>query len=504
VRQPVLLLAVLVLVPAATAAFNQPEPYAATFGYLPGLAQGQQFTVASGALEATLPSIEGTVGLFSTGGARLTGLTRVCWQTPTPDCHDSTAGRLSIHVAPGGSFALRLPSSVDAALDAAHALAMFVDLGGDNDLNTFQVGQSLVAPLVDGRFALQPLPAIPDVAASTASDEAGGFASLDDATIVTVRDGTATVATFTGKHRPLSFAGQPVLAPVEVDFAVVPFHGTGALARVVPAAAAAANEGLVLARIDSLIGRYDGAAESAAESSQDAPRQDEYNGLLQALFNGAILSVPAGAQDVAALAQNLQFVRMSRLSVQGTVGGDLRWTGQARLEVSDGHVQGGGALHGFGFLQMPWWGWLFWVVAIGLLVTRFVLKVDRHHPRFDRLRWIGWVAGFLVGLLVFWLWDLEFRALLGMSVLHAPSDEVGGIPVRVVLLVLELVPFASLSFAAIAPLRLALRNGSILLRQGSLMGLTSPLGTLLGFLFGVHYLRGFLDLILSQILANLS
>src|SRR5688572_8170736 len=128
------------------------------------------FQMVSGKVDATMPAAAGSFGFFATGGAELSGLTRVCWIVNARQCADSADGLLRLEVQPGGSFGLSLPAGVEASLAAEHALAMFIDLEGEANLNSLALDKALLAPLVDGQVRLEGIPAI---ATSTTNDPQG-------------------------------------------------------------------------------------------------------------------------------------------------------------------------------------------------------------------------------------------------------------------------------------------------------------------------------------------
>jgi hypothetical protein len=500
VRSWPLLAATLVLLSAPTveAALNQPEPFEAQHGYMPGLG-GSQFIMVSGELVGTMANAGGSFGFFGTTGAQMTGLTRVCWIQTTRQCADSASGALSLVVAPGGSFGLRLPDGIEATVDAEHALAMFVDLAGRGDLNSLDLGRTMLAPMVEGRVALD---GIATIAAATTNDPTGNGAgiltALDASTTLEVHDGATVRASLRGKGEPIVFAGSPDLAPIACDMATLPFEGTSASTRFQRASKAAATAGLDIERINGLMDRLYAANEgnptqaAPIDPSAFGPYQDAAAGL----FGGAVLDLPAEGGSGA----DLGFARFTRLAVDGTVTDGLAWSGKASFEIRDGHVAAAKPLYGFSLLQLPWWSWLLWVLAIAAWGVRLATRVEKTHPTWDRYKWVGWVASPLMFLLVFWLWDLEVRSLLGLSLFAGNASG------QVLLLVglLQVGTFFTASFAAIAPLRMLLRNGSILLRQGTFMGLAGAAASLLGFLFVATYLRSYLDLIVSRVLAGIA
>jgi hypothetical protein len=498
----VLLLIGLAAVPAAQAALNGARDYDADFGYMPGLG-GATFTMVSGETDTVIPDGDGTWGLFATGGTEITGLTRACWTAVLRTCADSASGSLSIRVLPGGSFGLQFPTGADATLEADHALAMFVDLSDSgSNLNSLGLGRSLVAPVIEGVVTFT---ALPQIAASTIADptsgEGGAIAATEAATTIEVYDGDLQRASLRGKVDPVTFAGQPAITPIATEMAVLPFEGNGAVARFVAAGSEEAGVGLDIGRINRLMGRLYGANEGSPTSAQeiDEAAFGPYRDAAAALFGGAVLNLPTDGSE--GVGQEFAFARTPRLEVRGVPGGSgLAWSGQATLDVHDGKVEGAQPLHGIGFIALPWWGWMLWVLALTVWIVRLVRKPEKKHPTWDRFKWIGWVASPLVFLLVFILWDFELRAVLGLSLLSGTTS--GQLLLFVALL--QLATFGLMSFAAIAPMRILLRNGSLLLHQGTFMGLAGAVASVVGFLIGFGLVRSGIALIVEQVLAGLA
>jgi hypothetical protein len=495
---PILLL-LLAAAPTAEAALNGSRPYSAAHPYLDGL-RGDEFTMASGELDAVLPGTQGSFGFIDVRGAALEGLTKVCWREAVRRC---AAGDLAVHVAAGGSFGVRFPGGADASVRAEHALALFSDLSRTGDLNGLDLGTSLLAPSVGGVVRLSEMAPVPASDVGELSSGGGALAPLDAGTVVEVRDATGgrVLATVRGKADPLTFAGRPVLSPVEAELAVLPFGNAGDVARFRAAGAGAAREGLDLPRVNALLRKL---AEADSAGAGDAGRIDE-GGLgplgdaAPALLAGAVLHVPTGG-DATQVVSSFAYARTPRLEVRPAVQGGLAWTGQATLDIRDGHVHGGTPLYGWSWLALPWWGWALWVLGLAAFAMRAAMKPEKRHPRWDRFRWVGWVAGFTVAVVVFVLWDAEVRHVVGLSLLS------GGLSGQALLLVglLQVATLGFLSFAAIAPLRLLLRSGSLLLGQGTFMGLAGAVAGLLGYLIGFGTLRSSLDLAIGAALRGVT
>ena len=494
----VALLAILLagLVPQAQAAINRPRPFEDDFPYMAGLGNGAM-TVVSGELTATTGDAVSSYGFFESRGATISGLTAVCYSNTC-----ASNGPYSLVVAPagasgGGSFALCFPGTSSGELEAGHALALFVDFAQDDDLNTFGVDKSLVAPSVNGRFHFTSLPNVPG--GTVACAQAGGVTALDDVTVIQLRNAAGSVTTLTGKDARFAFAGQPKVTDVAADFYVVPFNG-GAEAGFKRARAEDAREGLDLGRVQDLIQKLDAAhASSSVDRSESETGGDNTQELLAGLLNGALLSLPDTPQQGEQFSlDGSRFVRFSGLDVTGT-GGALSWDGRAYLDVEDGQVAGARNLVGVWLFQLPWWSYLLWAAAITLAIVRLVTKPDKNNPRWDRLRWVGWVATPVAWIIVFFLWDLEVRNVLGASLLHGTS---GQFQLIVGLLQVGLLGLA-VGFAAAGPLRVIGRNSFLLAHQGTFMGISGSVAAVLGFLFGAPYLRAYLGLILTKVLEKL-
>ena len=500
---PAALVALLALVAAATvapgaqAALNGPRDYDAAFPYLPGLV-GPDFTMASGRVDVVIPDGDGTWGFFATSGATVSGLTRVCWTETLRECADSASGDLSIEVLPGGSFGVQFPTGADARLEARHALAMFVDMGDTGDLNSLDLGLSLIAPVVEGEVAFTAIPPIPASSIlDPTSGEGGALAATEPATRIEVHEGATVLARLSGKVDPVTFAGAPFFTTIVTELAVLPFEGSSSVARFEAADRDDAAVGLDLARLNRLMGRLYAANEGSATQANDLDESafDAFGDATAALFAGAVLSLPS-ADGGPSAGEGFAFARTPSLQVSGLPNGGLAWSGKATLDVHDGHVEGAQPLYGFWIIALPWWGWLLWAAAITVWVVRLFLRPEKKNPRWDRFKWVGWAASAVVFVLVFWLWDLELRAVLGLSLFS------GGLSGQMFLLVvlLQVATLGLVSFAAIAPLRTLLRNTSLLLHQGTFMGLAGAVAGILGFLIGATLLRSGLELILVKAL----
>lgn len=487
--------AALLAVPAAQAAINQPQGFVEHFPYLPNL-ESDVLTFASGELDADLGDVEGPFGFFHAAGARVEGLTVVCWQDPGDRCVQSASGGLSLVVS-AGSFALRFPTSVAGNYRAGHAVGLFVDYAGKQDLNTLPMGRSLLAPSVGGRMEFGDLPSIPNVIAAGPSGS-GNAVGIDVAARIEIRDAANLVATVSGKSKPILFSGEPEIPVFDTDFAVLPFEA-GSRSQWTRATRADAVEGLNAQRLQDKIVLFD---QSHAKPVPGRARFFEgalrpYQGSFVTIANGAVLqsgSDNAPPED----RKGIYFVRFTKMDVSGAAQDTLDWRGRATLEVDNGHLQNAPSLAGFWFIQMPWWSWVLWVIGLGVWVTRMVRHPVKTNAKWDRLRWIGWTATGVMLILLVILWDLEVRAVFGVSTFS------GGLSAELLALV-ALMEFGTLSLvlgAIAAPLRLIARNTFWLTGQGTFMGLAGPVALLLTFLLGAFYLRSYIDLFLSQVIVT--
>jgi hypothetical protein len=497
-RNPMALLAVGLLValaPAAQAALNGSMPYQASLPYQPGLGKDTgNFTLLSGALTATLPDVKGPYGLFNATAARVTGLTRVCTGNLLPGqplCLTSAGGGLSITVSAGGSFGIRFPKATSSTVKADHVLGLLVDFEGKTDLNSFGLARTLVAPAINGELAFTTLPDLPATTGVPDTDrDAGGMVALDAKTTLRILDAGVEQRTVSGKQDPVLFQGHPAIAPVQAGIFVLPFED-GSTANLKPATAAAAERGLDLTRITGLGNDLNSASKSgSAGAPSSVPRLDL--GVLQPLvariLDGALLRLPTQATSGSSAFKQLALVRFDEFSVQGGASA-AQVTGRGPLQVQGGQVRGAQALVGFAYFEMPWWSYLLWGLALAAFITRLVLNAPKGHPRWDRLRWVGWVANPLLFLLFLFLWDIEVHRVLGVSLLS------GGVPGEAMLglLAFEMGPLLFVFFAVVTPLRILFSNGARLAGQGRFIGVPTALAYVLGYFLGATLLLAYLN-----------
>ncbi|MEK6974996.1 MAG: hypothetical protein AABY18_01475 [Candidatus Thermoplasmatota archaeon] len=483
--------------PNAQAAINRPRAFDEAFPYMPALDSSEK-TVVSGQVDADIKDATASYGFFDAQGTDVTGLSRVCWQLLL-GCRDSDSRSLSLSVAPGGSFAVCFPAATSGILHADHALALFVDLAQDDDLNSFRVDKSLVAPVIDGTYTFSNIAPITTVAAtSQACTVGGGLVGLDADMRLSIRDGAQVVATLSGKDARVSFAGQPAVSTIAADFVIVPFTGAST-SSFKSSSDRDAERGLDLNRVQELIRALDASHEgSTVDRGQQDSGGNNTQAVLAGLLNGAFVRGAFPTEGEPFPFKDIHFVRFSHMTVDPD-GETLAWEGKAYLEVKDGKVAKAPNLVGFWLFQLPWWSYLLWAAAITLAILKIVLKPDKNHPRWDTLRWIGWVATPVAWIIVFFLWDAEMHAVLGASLLRGSSGQF-----RLIVGALQLGLLSIVAFAAAAPLRVIGRNSFMLAHQGTFMGLAGSIAAILGFLFGAPYLRSYLGLILTKVMERLA
>lgn len=162
-------------------------------------------------------------------------------------------------------------------------------------------------------------------------------------------------------------------------------------------------------------------------------------------------------------------------------------------------MRGAQELHGFWLIQLPWWGWLLWAVAIGVFVTRLAVKPVQEDDRWEQYRWVGWLAGFALFVLVFVLWDLEMRSVWGTSVFTTNTTGTAFF----ITLALQLGTMALVLGAVAWPISIIVKNSLLLGRQGTFMGLGKPTSMLLAYLLGATLFLAYLELILQRVVENL-
>ncbi len=494
-RWSVLLL--LLLVPTGMAAINEPLPFEADYPFSDP--QEDEFiNVLSGRLDAELGRTNGPFGFFDVQGFSIRGLDQVCWYRAgqTPSTRDCISGDVRMDVKDGSNVGLQLATRTTATYEAEHALAVFLKQRGD-DLNTLNLNQSILVPAVDGRMQFGDIPEVPGIAKAFFG---GGLPSIlaptSAATEVTIVGDR--IETVSGREYVFAFEGKPAIAPFGSNFVVLPFDDDS-LAEFGVADPDAAREGLDVARVETMFQLLSGASADptagGGENLGESPLADSISEVL----NSALIRIPTdpsiGADEIK---DQVAIVLFQAMDVSNA-GGELTWEGDAAFQYQGGEIAGAKELHGVWYFQLPWWGWLIWVVAVGLFIARLAMKPDKHHPTWDRYKWIGWASGFLMFALIFFLWDLEMRSVWGTSILSTGTSGTAfwvtfGIQLATMFLVLGVLGW---------PLGILIKNALLLSKQGTFMGLGKPVSLLLAFLLGATLFLSYLELIIGEAVAQI-
>lgn len=487
--RPAVLLLALLLVPAAAGAEFQ-----ATASFEP-FPPETSLAFLSGSLEARLSGEAGAYGFMELReDLAVTGVTRICGDTVT--CAP-VSGSYTLVVQAGGAAGLHFPGLTSGTARAQHAIAFTADLSGVHrgqlsGRSDFRLGPSLLALTVGGTHDFGAIPAVPETVLTPTSgpEEAAGLAGLTDDTVITIYQGTQVLQTLKGKQA-LAFQGHPAIGTVAANGLLLPFAGASTLA-MERAAAEDAARGLDL---DGLGASIDRMQLALTGQKQDPVALDlgPLNDVADKVLNGAFVHFPTQGTGPSDVLPKMELVRFESLAGR-SADGSLALSGEAPLAIQGGRVQGAEGLAGFSYLQMPWWSWLLWALAIAAFVTRLVLKSPKQHPKWDRLRWVGWTATIVLLIALVWLWDRRFGDVFGVSLFGGAGGDT--------FLPVLLVEFGTLSlvlFAVVTPLRILLRNGFRIAKQGTFMGLAGPLALLGGILLGGGLLLSYLDLVLQAV-----
>lgn len=482
-------LLVLLVLPLAGAQINGPRDYEAAYAFSDP-DQDAYINVISGEPEVHVDGSGGPFVFFDTAEWSVESLHKVCYLRTVPPLKSCVEGDVSIVMSAGGDAAIEFGLPSEGTYTADHALAMFLTQRGD-DVNGLQLDQSVLLPSINGQMTFT---SIPDVAAFLAPGAPSGFLvpASDDSEVLILKDGVP-VQTIEGKNR-LEMYGSPSIAPFTVTNAILPFK-EGSDASFVPAEPTAAAEGLDPNKIAQLLSDLAAASENEREgdSAPDNPVQESLSEVLDA----AMLRLPnPQAQNTSA--DGFSMVLFETLQVRNTGAPQLAYAGDAALQYEDGEIVGAQELYGVWYIQLPWWGWALWVVAIGLFIARLASKPDKHHEKWDQYKWVGWVAGAVTLLLVLFLCDLEMRSVWGTSVL---TSDTSGTAFWVTFAAQFLITGLVLGVVA-WPVNIIVKNGLLLARQGTFMGLGKPIGLLLAYLLGATLFLAYLELVVQAVVAN--
>ncbi len=486
----ILVAALLLLAPVATAQINGPSPYAADYGFAdPNTAD--YTTLLSGRLEATTAGSTGPYGFFETVGLRIDGLEKVCRGKTGAACWE---GDLSLVVNDGGSIGIQFLTRPAATYTADHALGMFLDARGD-DLNSLPLNQSLLAPAVNGRMEFREIRHLASASPFGFDLPSATLSPTASNTSFTLLQGSTPLYQWTGKSEVVRMYGPADIPAFSTDFVVLPFK-EGSTARFTPADPAAAQLGLDFERLDTVFEKLNDASAGGGTSGRSEVPDNPLEETLSEVLDGALLRFPTPGSNASADGFALVLFKSMEVSNEG---GQLAWAGQAGFRMEGAKVSGAQPLYGVYLFQLPWWGWGLWLVAIGLFVTRLVLNPEKHHERWDRYRWIGWVAGAVAFVGVFLLWDLEMRAVWGTSVLTTKT--VG--TAFWITFGLQLGTMAFVMGAVSWPVSMIIKNGLLISKQGTFMGLGKPLSLVLAYALGATLMLAYMQLFMAQVIARI-
>lgn len=472
-----LLLAVL-LVPVAPAAINGPIPFETDLPFSAGFGPDSGVTLASGTVEAHPASADGVHGLMGAAGLRVDGVDRACWRG------DCVIGDISLVVSDGGSAALRFPVATSGTLDGAHAAGFFVDWAGSENLQDMGLGKSLLALLVDGRYAFD---AIPPFQAQGMPDERDSavLAPFGNGTRITVLDDGEEVAMLEDDGSVI-FDGAPVVQPFTLEVGVLPFEA-GARATFTPADPGDTQQGLDFTRLEQALS--DGGPDGEGDGDPDGTGAPALPDGLSGILSATAVHLPPATDSFQGLLSDGVLLRYDELTVTSD-GAGMAWTGGAPLQVQGGQVVDADPL----LFLWPWWAYLLWGLAIAGIVVRKVLKAPAEHERWDEYRWVGLVGGLVAGLVVFVLWDLEMRAVWGVSLLSGAGSGSGLATVAA----LQLIPLALVGIGIGLPLQSLFKSGTMLAQQGTLAGAGRVAAPFVMFLLGATLILDYIGLLLDR------
>jgi hypothetical protein len=471
--------------------FTQTVPFSAGLDPSRGLAN---VTLISGQMHFTDSAADGVFGFINTTGFELTGLTRVCWAGSATGCTTSPAGAIRITADTGSNLGFRLPRPAAVDLSTRQSVMFFVDLNRDITAGpvTLHLGPSIAAINLGSRIAIGPVLAIPatseldfnpnDFAAVALLG--GGLHVLGGDTVAPLLAGTSDVVKIQGDA--------PVVAPFQAGALIAPFAGAGARVQFAPGDARDVERQLNVAYLGDQVSRLQSAVQRSSVKAPDLKDLANLEQILGApalshMMNGATFSIPA-SNNAKQVIQGLTLTRFDSITAQRS-GGAISMSGNGPLRVQGGHVSGAQGLLFF----LPWWSWLFWIAAIGLWITRLVLRPAKHSERWDRLRWVGWIAAPVVSLVMFWFWDMEVQRIWGFSLLSGGASGAG----LLFLVAVETGVGLIVYLAVVAPLVSISKSIFRFTGQGKFMGLPRPIGLLLGFVLGATLMLAYVDLALS-------
>lgn len=489
------LVLLLLIIGTAQGAINQPLDFSANYSFAEGLQDGN-ITLISGEAKIDYVAKQGTFAAFNVEGFVIDSLTLACWnlaeyyQSGQQDGQGCTnTGDLQLRVIDNGSVAYQIPTSVSGRYNADHILGYPVDFAFQNKLKDMGLGEGLIVSAVGGEMTRVNITAFQGQ--GTSKETYGALAPIDEQTEIEVIQNGLVIHTTGPNQQFVSFESSigASISKFKTPFSLVPFE-SGSSAEFKPAGEDAAREGF---NFDTLRNNLNSLATASEVNSEELPNElDNIQILLSEVLAGGLISVPGEFNDAAELIANGELIRFETLTLENR--GALTWEGTATLQIREGKVAGADSM----IFLLPWWSFLLWAVAIGLFITRTVLKKPKTGP-LDNFAWVGWVGTVLMGLLLFWLWDLEVRAVWGTSLLSTNAGTEGTAATAI----LQLVPWLIVAAAVTFPLRSIGQSAVRIAGLGKAARLPAILMPIFGFLLGATLLLDFLGVLLEFVVDKL-
>lgn len=486
----VLLATMLLAVPLAGATWAFPDQSVTVVLPFYNTAEGSGQAFLSGGVQMEASAETGTFGFVGVSGegrdgeptaVRFNNLRQVCWQVSANGCASTQGTGLEVLIEKESSFAMRFPGTTTVELAAGHALGSFLDLRDEQDLEGLRLAKTFVGVTLDSEFEVGLPPVM--VTSVPQPDTAGSIVLLEESSSLIVRLDGNVVHTGRGASTLILVQGQGIGMEhfaAEATMLSVSTAGTGTWTRSDPALAQAALE---QGRLD----RFGVGGSSQEHVDAVVDKLGPMRPLLGSLMAGAFLKV----DDPEAGVKGLTLARFDTLTsdVSG-LGVAVHATGP--LVVEHANVHGAQALVGVGWVQVPWWTFLLWGIAIIVVVVRMVRRAPKSQTN-DGPGWVRWLVRSGAGLLVFFLWDQDVRALLGASVLQFPDSATMGM-----LALFQIGFLAGMAILAQWPLSLAFQNAARLFGQGRLWGAPMGLAILVGYLLSAPLLLSYLQVALHM------
>jgi hypothetical protein len=489
------LIFLLLVVGSAQAAINQPLDFTADYGFAAGLTDGNM-TLISGSASIDYVATEGTFAAFNVEGFAIQNLTLACWdlaeyyqrgQQDGLGC--ANTGSLQLRAVDNGSVAYRFPTEVSGQYNAEHILGYPVDFKLQNNLKQMGLGEALIVSSVGGAMSVTEVPEFQGLGVDR--DSYGALAPINEQTAIEVLQDGVVIHTTGPSQQFLAFesSGGASVSSFTTPFSLVPFE-EGSRAEFREATEDAARAGF---NFETLRNNLNSLADASEVNAEELPNElDNIQTLLSEILAGGLIAVPGEFNDPSELIKAGELIRFDSVILENN--GVLAWTGTAPLQIRQGEVTGADSL----VFLFPWWSFVLWGLAIGLFVTRLVMKQPKNGP-LDKFAWIGWLGTVLMSLLLFWLWDLEVRAVWGTSLMTTNAGTEGVAATAI----LQLVPWAIVAIAVTFPLRSIGQSAVQLAGLGKAARLPAILMPVFGFLLGATLLLEFLGVLLEFVVDKL-